>query len=106
MPDRFLKVSDNMVPEATPGTTGTALTFTADTVYGSTATPETGDITASTTGALVGVTNLIIHNNSSAPTFDSKFHALSGSGAYVTGVLNYIYCTYLDATHIIYAINQ
>jgi hypothetical protein len=94
------------VPEQTPQTTGVALTFVADTVYGSKATPETGNITASITGALLGVTNLIIHNNGSAPTFDTKFHQLSGSGTYVTGQLNYIFCTYIATDEIIYSIQQ
>ena len=94
------------LPIAPVVTTGTALTFTTDTIYGSEATPETGNITASTSGAVVGVTNLIIHNSGSAPTFDSKFYKLSGSGTYVLSVKNYIYCTYLSSTRIIYSINQ
>jgi hypothetical protein len=94
------------VPEQAPATTGTALTFTNDSVYGSKAVPETGNITANITGALLGVTNLIIHNAGTAPTFDSKFHKLSGSGSYITAQLNYIYCTYIASDEIIYAINQ
>lgn len=87
-------------------TTGVALTFTTDTIYGSETTPETGNITASTAGAIVGVTNLIIHNSGTEPTFDSKFHKLSTSGAYVLGVKNYIYCQYLSSTRINYIIAQ
>lgn len=91
--------------EATQST-GTVLVFDLDQVYGTTATPETGNITVNLTDAKLGVTNIVIHNNGVAPTFSAPFQILSGSGTYVTGVLNYIYCTYLDDTHIIYAINQ
>jgi hypothetical protein len=87
-------------------TTGTALTFAMDRVYGSIASPETGNITANVTGAKIGVTNIVIHNHSSAPTFDSKFKKLSGSGSYTTGAVNYIFCTYINATEIVYSINQ
>lgn len=86
--------------------TGTALVFTGDAVYGTTASPETGNITASIVGAVLGASVLVIHNNSAAPTFDSKFKKLSGSGTYVINVLNYIYCQYIDPTHILYSISQ
>jgi len=97
---------DTKLPIETPATTGVALTFETDRVYGSIGTPETGNITASTTGAKLGVTNIIIHNSGTTPTFDSKFKKLSGSGSYVISVVNYIYCTYITSTEIIYSINQ
>ena len=87
-------------------TTGTAISFTIDRVYGTLATPETGNITADVTNAKLGVTNIVIHNSGTAPTFGSGFKKLSGSGNYVTGVVNYIYCTFISATEIIYSINQ
>lgn len=89
-----------------PSTTGTVISFTLDKVYGTLATPETGNITADVTNANLGVTNIIIHNSGTAPTFGSQFKKLSGSGNYVTGVVNYIYCTYISTTEIIYSINQ
>jgi len=97
---------DSKLSIETPTTTGVSLTFATDRIYGSIATPETGNITASVTGAKLGVTNIIIHNSGTAPTFDSKFKKLSGSGSYVVSVVNYIYCTYITATEIIYSINQ
>ncbi len=97
---------DTKLPIETPETTGVALTFATDRVYGSIGTPETGNITADVTGAKLGVTNIIIHNSGTAPTFDSEFKKLSGSGSYVISVVNYIYCTYINATEIIYSINQ
>ncbi|SMC45678.1 hypothetical protein [Pedobacter africanus] len=84
----------------------TALTFTSDSVSGTISSPITGNLTGDVTGAKLGVTVLVIHNNGTEPTFDSKFKKLSGSGDYVTGQVNYIYCQYIDATHIVYSINQ
>ena len=89
-----------------PSTTGTLLSFTTDKVYGTLTIPETGNITADVTNAKLGVTNIIIHNSGTAPTFGSQFKKLSGSGNYTTGVVNYIYCTFISATEIIYSINQ
>lgn len=91
--------------EAT-ATTGTAVTFTEDKVYGSKATPETGNITGNITGAKLGVTILILHNSGTTPTLDSKFKKLSGSGNYAMSQLNYIYCTYIDTDEIAYSIQQ
>lgn len=91
----------------TAGTaTGTTLSFITDSVYGTIASPITGNITADVTGGQLGVTNIIIHNSGTAPTFSSEFKKLSGSGNYVTGVVNYIYCTFISNTEIIYSINQ
>ena len=86
--------------------TGTVLAFDTDRIYGTTSTPETGNITADLEAARIGVSAMLIHNNGSAPTFGAEFVMLSGSGTYTTGVLNYIYCQYIDATHILYTISQ
>lgn len=88
--------------------TGTlvALTFTSDSVQGTIASPLTGNITGNITGAKLGVVTLVIHNHTTAPTFDSKYKKLSGSGSYVTGSINYIFCEYINDTEIIYSINQ
>jgi hypothetical protein len=91
---------------AVPTTTGVVITFVTDRLYGSIASPETGNITADVTNAQIGVTNIIVHNSGTAPTFGAEFKKLSGSGNYVTSVVNYIYCTYINATEIIYSINQ
>lgn len=91
----------------TAGTaTGATLSFVTDRIYGTIASPITGNITADVTGAQLGVTNIIIHNSGTAPTFSSEFKKLSGSGNYVVGVVNYIYCTFITSTEIIYSINQ
>jgi len=86
---------------------GTQLEFTSDRVYGTLSSPETGNISADVTDGLLGVTNIIIHNNgSTGPTFSSEYKKLSGSGVYSTGTVNYIYCTYIESNEIIYSINQ
>lgn len=94
------------LPTTAGTTTGTVLTFVTDRVYGSIATPETGNISVDTTNAEIGVTNVIIHNSGTAPTFTSPFKKLSGSGNYVTSQINYIFCMYINSTEIIYSINQ
>ncbi len=97
---------DARLPIEAAATTGVALTFLTDRVYGTIASPGTGNITYSATGAKVGVTNIIIHNHSVEPTFATNMKKLSGSGNYVTSVVNYIYVTYINATEVIYAISQ
>ena len=94
------------LPITLPQTTGLEISFTQDRVYGTFALPETGSaITSNTASAILGVTNLIIHSASAAPTTGSDFKKLSGSPNYVPG-LNYIYCTYIADNQIIYSINQ
>ena len=97
---------DTKLSVETTSITGTNISFTNDRIYGSLSSPETGNITANTTNGKLGVTNIIIHNSATAPTFSSQFKKLSGSGNYVVGVVNYIYCTFITATEIIYSINQ
>lgn len=84
----------------------TALTFASESIQGSVDTPLTGNITGVTTSAVVGVVVHVVHNSGSTPTFDSKFKKASGSGNYVTGTINHIYCEYMSSTYIIYSITQ
>lgn len=87
--------------------TGTALAFDVNQAfYGTTAEPENGNITAITLNSVLGCTILLIHNDVSAPTFDTPFKKLSGSGNYVTGQVNYIFFTFIDSNNIIYTISQ
>ena len=87
-------------------TTGVALTFLTDSVYGTIGTPETGNITYSATNAKLGVTNLIIHNHSVAPTFAANMKESSGSLGYSLSVINYIWVTYINSTEVLYRIEQ
>jgi hypothetical protein len=94
------------VPQTSPEQEGTVLVYTNDAVYGSTGTPETGNITVVLTSAKKGVSVLLLHNSGSAPTFGSAFKKSSNSGDYATGQLNYIDTQYIDDTHIRYSISQ
>jgi hypothetical protein len=95
------------LPTQSSSSTGVTLSFITDTVYGTLLSPETGTtITANTTNALLGVTNILIHSGGTSPTFSSEYKKLSGSGNYTTGQVNYIFTTYITSTEIIYSINQ
>jgi hypothetical protein len=97
----------NPLPTQAAISSGVTLSFITDTVYGTLLTPETSSaITANVTGALLGVTNILIHSGSTTPTFESQYKKLSGSGNYSAGTINYIFCTYIAPTEIIYSINQ
>jgi len=86
--------------------TGTALTFDVNAAYGTIGTPETGNITFSTTGAKLMSTVLVIHNHTSAPTFAANMRETNVSKGYSTGVINYILVTYINSTEVIYTIFQ
>lgn len=92
------------VPSAT--LTGTAISFSQGAMYGTISAPVAGNITGVTTAAVPNLVVLIIHSSSTAPTFDSKFIKLANSGDYKTGVINLIYCHYIDVSHIYYSITQ
>jgi hypothetical protein len=97
----------NPLPTQAAISSGVTLSFITDTVYGTLSTPETSSaITANVTGALLGVTNILIHSGSTTPTFGVQYKKLSGSGNYSAGTINYIFCTYIASTEIIYSINQ
>lgn len=86
--------------------TGTVLSFLRSTVYGTTATPQTGNITFNLTGAVLGTWCLVVHNTGAEPTYPAEAKLLNGSQAYANSVDNYIYFFYLDATHILYHIQN
>lgn len=95
------------LPTQSSASTGVVLSFITDTVYGTLASPETSSaITANVSGALLGVTNIVIHSGSTAPTFSSQYKRLSGSSTYSAGTINYIFTTFITSTEIIYSINQ
>lgn len=91
---------DDIVPT---DSTGTAIAFDAPRTYGISV-PETGNITLNSSGLVKGVTQLIIHNHSSEPTFGSEFKIISG--AYVTSEDNYIFCHAVSASLILVTISQ
>lgn len=94
------------LPTTVGTATGTTLSFITDKVYGTIASPITGNITADVTGGQLGVTNIVIHNSATGPSFSSEYKRLTGSSNYLINNINYIFCTYISSTEIIYSINQ
>lgn len=96
------------LPTTAGSSTGTTITFITDRVYGTTTLPISGStISGDTNGGQIGVTNIIVHNNTTIPpSFSINMKKLSGSSSYVINEINYIYCTYIDSNTIIYSINQ
>lgn len=85
--------------------TGAVISFAIPQYYGSAA-AITGNITFSTTGAVLGMEQVMRHNDSAEPTLSSEFKEMQGSRTYVPSVDNYLYCKYLSATKIQYTWNQ
>lgn len=84
----------------TTAATGTVIDFTKPKVFGTVASPETGNVTDDLTGALTGVIQKIYHNHSGAPTFPAGWVKLSGT--YTTGSLNIIYAEWVSGTRVEY----
>lgn len=95
-----LDLKANLIPEIR---SGTVIQFDKRAIYGS-VTPETGNITLNATGSHAGMTQLLIHNNGTAPTFGTAFKKLNGD--YVPGVDNFIYMNYVKSDLITYTISQ
>jgi hypothetical protein len=101
----------NIIAGTQAGGSGTtALTFSGtDTIYGTVGTSKTGNITTSITSANVGVTHIVIHKSGTAPSItavNGTLSKLSGSGNYSTTETNIIFFTCIDASNVIYSINQ
>jgi hypothetical protein len=83
--------------------TVTAIQFDRPATYGYT-TAETGNITLNSTGFQENVTQLLIHNHTSTPTFDSNFVIIGGQ--YVVSDTNYIYMHAVKSNLILATISQ
>lgn len=94
-------VAPGLVPAAT---TGTAVAFAVPQIYGTPASPQTGNITLTTTGLIVGVIQKMYHNNATAPTFGAEFVKLSGN--YVESTLNIIHFEAYSTSRIEYTVTQ
>lgn len=81
--------------------TGTVIHFSASTIFGSSSSPETGNITDSLTNAKLGLVQKIYHNNSSAPSVPAGW-VLLGSTTYQTGTLNIIYAEWASGSRVEY----
>lgn len=96
---------DNRTPGLVPAaTTGTAVAFAVPQIYGTPASPATGNITLTTTGLIVGVIQKMYHNNATAPTFGAEFVKLSGN--YVESTLNIIHFEAYSTSRIEYTVTQ
>jgi hypothetical protein len=86
-----------------PSSTGTSIAFDRERTYGDVS-AETGNITINTTGLRKGVTQLVIHNSGSTPTFGAECKIIGG--AYVTSVDNYIFLQAVSSTLVLVTISQ
>lgn len=69
--------------------TGVAIQFDKPRTYGTIAAPESGNVTYNSSGAVVGMVQLLIHSlYNSTPTFGAQFILL---GSYTPSETNYIY---------------
>lgn len=84
--------------------TGSAIAFDAPANYGTVASPSTGNITGDYTNARIGVTQLLIHNDSAAPTIPATWVAASGSSDYELNNDNYIVMEWISGTKVVYSI--
>jgi hypothetical protein len=96
---------DSVLMQNTTGT-GTAVEFIQDKIYGSIATPETGNITANYTNANPGCTIVIIHDGASEPTYPAAFQKLDSSGTYDNAAVNFISCTFLVTGTVLVSISK
>ncbi|GAB3911883.1 SGNH/GDSL hydrolase family protein [Mucilaginibacter boryungensis] len=92
--------------------TGAVVSFQRESIYGTIALPITGDISFVQVADpddlqdKFGMVCQMIHNDSAEPSYPSAFKKLSGSGDYVPGENNYIFCEYLSDDVILYNIQQ
>ena len=82
--------------------TGTTITFTAGTIYNTPTSAATGNISADTTNAKIGIVQKIYHNDSVAPTFDPFGWVKLGIGTYTISTLNVIYAEWVSGNRVEY----
>lgn len=82
---------------------GTVIAFDKPRTYGY-STAETGNVTLNATGLVEGMTQLLIHNHSSEPTFPATMKIVGG--AYVISVNNYIVLYAVKSDLILVTISQ
>jgi len=83
---------------------GSVIAFDTDANYGTIASPLTGNITGDYTDAIIGVVQLLIHNDGVAPTIPATWIKANTSSSYTTGVVNYIAVTWLSSNIATYTI--
>jgi nitrogen fixation protein len=106
----FATVNDTLYPSVeaveerieTLQRTGVSIAFDRQANYGTIASPETGNITGDYTGAKIGVVQLIIHNNGTAPTIPATWELKFGF--YKVSQVNYIQVTWISSNIAVYSI--
>jgi hypothetical protein len=106
----FTTVNDTLYPSVeaveerieTLQRTGVSIAFDRQANYGTIASPETGNITGDYTGAKIGVVQLIIHNNGTAPTIPATWELKFGF--YKVSQVNYIQVTWISSNIAVYSI--
>ena len=84
-----------------------SVTFTAEEVYNTAASPLTGNITVDQTGAVLGIVQKLYHNDATAPTITGVSDVqIMGDGVYFTGQLNVIYLEWTETNRVEYWIVQ
>lgn len=86
--------------EATTATT-TTIDFTAPKIFYKYTNQATGDILEDLTGAKLGITQKIYHNDSVEPAYPAGW-VLMGDGVYFTSQLNIIYCEWAEGARVEY----
>src|SRR5699024_5893021 len=81
--------------------TGSVVSFDAPHIYGKPSTPITGNITQDLTGARIGITQKIYHQDSTAPTFPGEW-ANVGYRGYNLSNVNIIQAEYVSAGRVEY----
>ena len=94
---------DAKLDAASVASTGTSIAFDKTRTYGE-VTPETGNITLDATGLIKGITQLVIHNHSSEPTFGAEFKVIGGE--YTINETNYIFMNAVTSGLILVTISQ
>lgn len=98
-----LKGENGQDADAPDHRSGTAIQFDAPAIYGYES-AETGDITLNDSELIEGLTQLLIHNDSAEPAFETEFKIISGE--YVTEVDNYILLLSVKPNLILVTISQ
>lgn len=86
--------------------TGTVIAFDKPATYGTITNPETGNLNQDLTGAIAWTIQLVIHNNTTAPTVPVGWDKSASSLDYVPNQNNFIYIQLMDGGNIQYSIDN
>lgn len=86
-----------------PGDVGVTLAFSRNRIYGSVASPSSGDLALITNGT-PGIISIVIHQQGSTPSFAIGLKKLSGT--YSTTSVNVLRFQFFDSSNVFYTIEQ